>query len=86
MARDNPDLAAADRPLYAAVLRPHRSLSPRGFRRLMVAVGCVSTFASLPFFLSGAWPIIGFFGLDVLGLWLAFRWSYRTARALRRSI
>jgi uncharacterized membrane protein len=28
----------------------------------------------------GAWPICGFFGLDVAALYLAFRLSYRSAR------
>jgi len=26
----------------------------------------------------GAWPVFGFFGLDILLLWLAFRASYRS--------
>jgi uncharacterized membrane protein len=71
----------ADRPLYRAILRPHRSLGPRGFRNLMIAIGLFTAFASLPFFVMGAWPVIGFFGLDVLLLYWAFQWSYRTARA-----
>ncbi len=29
----------------------------------------------------GAWPVFGFFGLDVLGLYIAFRLNYRAARA-----
>jgi uncharacterized membrane protein len=70
-----------DIPIYSTQLRPHRSLGPRGFRILMVAVGAGSALASLPFFIMGAWPVVGFFGLDVLLLYLAFRWSYRTARA-----
>jgi uncharacterized membrane protein len=44
-------------------------------------VGAASALASIPFFIVGAWPVVGFFGLDVLLLYLAFRWSYRTARA-----
>jgi uncharacterized membrane protein len=71
----------ADAPLYSAVLRPHRSLGPRGFRILMTVVCVVSLLASLPFFIIGAWPVVGFFGLDVLLLYWAFQWSYRTARA-----
>jgi uncharacterized membrane protein len=68
-------------PLYSAVLRPHRSLGPRGFRVLMSLVCAISLIASLPFFIIGAWPVVGFFGLDVLLLYWAFQWSYRTARA-----
>ncbi|BCJ92418.1 membrane protein [Terrihabitans soli] len=67
--------------LYSAVLRPHRSLGPRGFRILMICVSTISLVASLPFFIVGAWPVVGFFGLDVLLLYWAFQWSYRTARA-----
>jgi uncharacterized membrane protein len=29
----------------------------------------------------GAWPVFGFFGLDVIGLYIAFRANYRAARA-----
>ena len=71
----------AEQPIFSAVLWPHRSLGPRGFRRLMFAAGLISAFASLPFFLMGAWPVVGFFGLDVLLLYLFFKWSYYTARA-----
>ncbi len=73
--------AAAERPLFAAEIRPHRSLGPVGFRNLMIAVGTLSAVISLPFLMIGAWPVVGFLGLDVAAVWLAFRWSYRTARA-----
>lgn len=75
------DAHPADMPLYSAVLRPHRSLGPRGFRLLMACVCLISFALSLPFFIIGAWPVVGFFGLDVLLLYWAFQWSYRTARA-----
>lgn len=71
----------AETPIFKAVLWPHRSLGPRGFQSLMLAVAIASTFMSLPFFMIGAWPVVGFLGLDVLLIFLAFRWSYRTARA-----
>ena len=35
----------------------------------------------LVFLSLGAWPIFGFLGLDVLAIWLAFRWNYRAGRA-----
>ena len=68
------DLHPTDQPFYRATLWPHRSLSRAGFRVFMIVVALVSTFASLPFFIMGAWPVVGFFGLDVLLLYLAFRW------------
>ena len=67
--------------IFDARLRPHRSLSPRGFRALMIIVGAATTCASLPFYLLHAWPVVGFFGLDVALLYAAFRMSYRQARA-----
>jgi len=33
------------------------------------------------FVLMGAWPVFGFFGLDVLLIYLAFRANFRSARA-----
>lgn len=79
----NPDSQPdpAERTIYTATLKPHRSLGPRGFRLVMLGAGLISTASSLPFFLMGAWPVVGFFGLDVLLLYLFFRFSYHTARA-----
>jgi uncharacterized membrane protein len=66
-----------EQPVFSAVIRPHRSLSPQGFRTVMVLVCLVSVVASLPFVIMGFWPVAGFFGLDFLGLYIAFRLSYR---------
>ena len=61
-------------------LTPHRSLSPRGFVILTAAVGTVGFLAGLGFFLIGAWPVVGFLGLDVALIYLAFRMNYRHGR------
>lgn len=66
--------------LFDAVLYPHRSLSPFGFRLLMGAVIGVGLAAGIAFFAIGAWPIVGFFGLEFLLLYIAFRASYRRGR------
>ena len=72
--------AAGARVFFDAVLMPHRSLSPAGFRLLM-ALLCAASLASGTYFaLHGAWPVFGYFGLDVLLVYLAFRASYRSAR------
>jgi len=47
----------------------------------MSLVSVVSFAAGLVFFLLGAWPIIGFLGLDVLLVYAAFRANYRAAAA-----
>src|ERR1700719_1254251 len=65
---------------FERVLLPHRSLPPRGFRLLMLLLGLVSLAVGIGFVAIGAWPICGFFGLDVAALYLAFRLSYRSAR------
>ncbi len=66
---------------FRAVLHPHRSLSPRGFLILMSALGLVSFVAGMAFLLIGAWPVFGFFGLDVLLVYIAFKLNYRSGRA-----
>ena len=75
------DAADEDRPFFHAVLTPHRSLGPRGFRVLMAAMALVCGTSGLAFWIAGAWPIAGFFGLDVLILWGALTANNRSARA-----
>lgn len=65
---------------FDAVLHPHRSLSARGFLILMGLLSAVSFVAGMVFMAMGAWPVFGFFGLDVLLIYAAFRWNYRDAR------
>lgn len=64
-----------------AVLEPPRSLSPRGFNRVMAVLGGMSFLAGLVFIWRGAWPVTGFLGLEILALWLVFRFSFRAQRA-----
>lgn len=66
--------------LFDAVLTPNRSLPRAGFYTMMAAVTAISTGLGAWFVLHGAWPIFGFFGLDVLLLYVAFRWNYRAGR------
>ena len=65
---------------FHAVLRPYRSLSPSGFLAAMALVAGVSAVTGGIFLLAGAWPVTGFFGLDVALVYLAFRLNYRRAR------
>ena len=70
-----------DPKIFAAIITPHRSLGPKGFIIFMLCLGCLSFIAGVVFVSLGAWPVFGFFGLDVLLVYLAFRANYRTARA-----
>jgi uncharacterized membrane protein len=68
------------RPFFERVLLPHRSLSPRGFHLLMAVLALISLAIGIGFVSVGAWPVVGFFGLEVALVYLAFRLSYRSAR------
>lgn len=75
-----PDTARRDRASFRLVLYPHRSLGPRGFLILMLAIGGVSFVTGMAFLLKGAWPVFGFFGLDVALVYAAFKLNYRSGR------
>lgn len=62
---------------FDATLTPSRSLSPRAFTITMAIIAGVSFVAGLSFVQMGAYPVLGFFGLDALAIWLAFRVSFR---------
>jgi uncharacterized membrane protein len=69
------------KPLFAATLTPHRSLTPRGKR---VVIGLVAALALVPgvvFYVAGAWPVIGFMGLDVAAIVIALTVSMRGGKA-----
>lgn len=70
-----------DPELFSQTLVPHRSLSKRGLTWLLMAFAGIGLGISLPFFWLGAWPVAGFFGIDVLLLYVAFRANMRSARA-----
>ncbi len=76
-----PDNRDEIEPIFAAVLTPHRSLGEAGFIALMLVVAGISFVAGMVFLVMGAWPVFGFFGLDVLLLYWAFRLNYRSAAA-----
>jgi uncharacterized membrane protein len=72
---------AGEQPLFDAVILPHRSLTPSGFLLVMGLFGGISFIAGMIFLSMGAWPVVGFFGLDVALVYFAFRANYRSARA-----
>jgi uncharacterized membrane protein len=67
--------------LFSALLTPHRSLNRTGFLVLMGFLSVVSFAAGFVFLLMGAWPVFGFFGLDVLAIYWAFRINFRRGLA-----
>jgi len=75
----DPGLAQPE--LFSALLTPHRSLNRTGFLVLMGFISVVGFAAGLAFLLMGAWPVMGFFGLDVLAIYWAFRVNFLRGRA-----
>jgi len=73
---------ALDQPtLFSARVTPHRSLNRTGFLVLMTFIGAVSFVAGIAFLMMGAWPVLGFFGLDAIAIYWAFKINYRRAAA-----
>ncbi|NMM45830.1 DUF2244 domain-containing protein [Rhodospirillaceae bacterium KN72] len=65
---------------FDATLRPHRSLDPRGFLLVMVAIAGGGFTIGFAFFLAGAWPVAGFCGLEVLLIYIGFKMNFREGR------
>ena len=63
----------ADDTVFSALIRPHRSMGAEGRRLVITLVAVAGVISSIPFMIIGAWPVAGYFGLDVLLLAIAFR-------------
>jgi len=65
------------RPLFAARLTPNRSLGRRGYRVVIAIAALAATVPAITFWSLGAWPIVGFMGLDVAliawAMWASLR-------------
>jgi uncharacterized membrane protein len=72
--------------LFSAIITPHRSLNSTGFVIVMLLVSGFSFVAGMVFFLLGAWPVVGFLGLDVLLVYWAFRANFRAAAAFEEVV
>lgn len=66
---------------FRAILHPNRSLSQRGFLIVLAFLGLVSFATGVAFTMMGAWPVMGFYGLDVLAVYVAFKINYRSGKA-----
>ena len=70
----------SEEPVFDALLTPHRSMGRTGFYVVMGICAFVWLASGLLFLMKGAWPVFGFFGLDVLLIYVAFRLNYRDGR------
>ena len=76
----------ADRPVFAAVIQPHRSLDRNGLRTVMALCCLAGTAASIPFLVLGLWPVAGFFGLELLALCVAISANARSGRSFEQVV
>jgi uncharacterized membrane protein len=75
------DKLITEKLVFHAKLSPHRSLGPKGHAILFTIIILFTSIISIPFYLLGALPVVGFLGLDVVLLWFAFRVSNNRAKA-----
>ena len=66
--------------LYEITLYPYRSLNKLGFFILMFVLTFISFIAGIIFMLKGAWPVFGFFGLDVLLVYIFFKINFKSGK------
>jgi uncharacterized membrane protein len=71
---------------WAVTLTPHRSLSRRAFITLMAILVALNLTCGLFFWAIGAWPVMGFMGLDVAIAWWAFRRNFADANRHERIV
>ena len=66
--------------LYSITLKPYRSLNKIGFITMMLVLCGFSFITGIIFMKKGAWPVFGFFGLDILLVYIFFRLSYKSGK------
>lgn len=70
----------SDATLFQAVIVPHRSLSARHLRRLLMVICAMCGLSAGAFVWLGAWPVGGFTGLELLLAAVLFRINARAVR------
>lgn len=74
-------VADSDKPVFAALLTPYRSLGPVGVRRVVAVFAAMAAGPGLFFLSAGLWPIVGALVLATIILWWALSFSLETGRA-----
>lgn len=68
-------------PLFAAQLTPHRAMSPKTVRWVIAFTAVLASIPGILFYALGAWPVVGFMGLDVALLWWAMTKNLKEGEA-----
>lgn len=74
-------VGAGENVLFDAVITPRQGVSPTAFALVAAAIGGGGFLIGFVFFLSGAWPVLGFFGCEVALIYWAFRMVARRGNA-----
>lgn len=72
---------AATAILYSAVLRPHRSAGQRAARIIAALVAAQVAVFGTGFLIVGAWPVLPFFGLEIVLLYALLRFNQYAGNA-----
>ena len=78
------DAGENSRPLFEALLYPHRSLPAQGFLILTIGTAIIGAAYGAMFVIIGAWPIFGFIGAECLLFWWLLRTHLRGDRRAER--
>ena len=70
---------SGDTTLFQAVITPNLSLSRSAAITVVAVLGGLNLLTGSAFFIIGAWPVVGFLGLDVAAVALAFYLCRRKA-------
>ena len=68
--------------IFNAILKPYASLSSYGFLTFMLILIIVSCSIGIAFAVLGAWPVLGFFGLEIFIIYQAFKYNYRDSKRI----
>ena len=75
-----PTQISQEKLLFSAILTPYRALCFTSFQILILILGLTFFLIGTIFVYLGAWPVMGFLGLEIFLIWGAFRLNYFVAR------
>ena len=77
--QDNARISTTSETRFYTEIRPNQSLNDRTFFLVVGGFGLASFGLGIGFIILGAWPVFGFFGVDIILVYIAFRRNYRSS-------
>ena len=78
ISQEHGSISTGSKTRFYKVIRPNQSLNDRTFFWVIGGFGLASFGLGIGFIIVGAWPVFGFFGVDILLVYIAFRRIYRS--------